>query len=196
MMDLDSDSDMVPNSVQSSEIDLDDDLGFSNESETDSNAGNGDTEHLLEQVDNLSSDECSDSDNSENHNDANDVCNADPMDINENIPMDDLCVDLDNLGSNNQNGDEMFDSLQKDPEWSETFLPIHVNQFNQLTGSNLPQDFNMDTASPLEYFQLFFSNEVMEKIVQNTNAYVQYSVQQKKFKKPDYTECFWTDTWK
>ena len=36
MMELDSDSDMVPNSVQSIEIDLDDDLGFSNESETDS----------------------------------------------------------------------------------------------------------------------------------------------------------------
>ena len=62
MMYLDSDSDMVPNSVQSIEIDLDDDLGFSNESETDSNVGNGDIECLLEQVDNLSSDECSDSD--------------------------------------------------------------------------------------------------------------------------------------
>ena len=153
MMDSDFDSDMVPNSVESIEIDLDDDLGFSNESETDSNVGNVDIECLLEQVDNLSSDECSDSNNSENQNDAHDVCNADPMDINENIPMDDLCVDLDNLGSNNQNGDEMFDTLQKDPEWSEMFLPIHVNQFNQLTRPNLPQDFNTDTASPLEYFQ-------------------------------------------
>ena len=34
MMDSDSNSDMVPNSVQSIEIDLDDDLGFPNESET------------------------------------------------------------------------------------------------------------------------------------------------------------------
>ena len=65
----------------------------------------------MEQVDNLSSDECSDSDNSENHNDAHDVHDADPMDNNENIPMADLCVDLDNLASNDQNGDEMFDIL-------------------------------------------------------------------------------------
>ena len=35
------------------------------------------------------------------------------MDINENIPMDDLCVDLDTLGSNNQNGNEMFDIYKK-----------------------------------------------------------------------------------
>ena len=35
----------------------------------------------------------------------------------------------------------------------------------------------------------------METIVQNTNAYVQYSVWQKKLIKPDYTEHFWTDTY-
>ena len=35
MMDSDCDSDIVPNFIESIEIDLDDDLGFSNESESD-----------------------------------------------------------------------------------------------------------------------------------------------------------------
>ena len=52
-MDSDTESDIVPNSVQSIEIDLDDDLGFSSESDAESNVQNGDTENLLEQVDNL-----------------------------------------------------------------------------------------------------------------------------------------------
>ena len=51
----------------------------------------------------------------------------------------------------------------------ETFLPVHVNQFTQPTGPKLPAHFNIDTTSPLEYFQLFFSDEVLETIVQNTN---------------------------
>ena len=168
-MDSDCDSDIVPNSVESIEIDLDDDLGFSNESESDSNVPNGGIPNLLQQVENLSSNESSDSynsDNSGNDNDTHEV--PDPIQNNDNT--DDLCVDLDNLGyTYDKNGDEMFDILQKDPEWLEMFLPIHVNQFTQPTGLNLPEDFNTDTESLLEYFQLFFSNEVMETIVQNTN---------------------------
>ena len=59
MMDSDCDSDIVPNSVELIEIDLDDDLGFSNESESDSNVPNGEIPNLLEQVENLSSNESS-----------------------------------------------------------------------------------------------------------------------------------------
>ena len=138
-------------------------------SESDSNVPNGEIPNLLEQVENLSSNESSDSYNSDNSGNDNDMHEVpDPIQNNDNT--DDLCVDIDNLAyMYDKNGDEMFDILQKDPEWLETFLPIYVNQFTQPTGPNLPEDFNTDTASPLEYFQLFFSNEVMETIVQSTN---------------------------
>ena len=114
---------------------------------------------------NLASSNSCNSDNSGNDNNMHEVSN--PI---QNNNTGDLCVDLDNLGYiYDKNGDEMFDILQKDPEWLEMFLPIHVNQFTQPTGPNLPEDFNTDTVSPLEYFQLFFSNEVMETMVQNTH---------------------------
>ena len=67
-MDLDCNSDLVPNSVDSIEIDLDDDLGFSNESESDLIIPDGDIQNLLEQVDNLSNNESSASDNDDEPN--------------------------------------------------------------------------------------------------------------------------------
>ena len=149
---FDTDSDIVPNSVQSIEIDLDDDLGFSNESDTESNVRNCDIENLLEQVDNLSNNESAPSDNSDIDNDQKDLHEnhvpevQEPMEDND---TDDLCVDLDELGSNPQTGDKMFDILQKDPEWLDTFLPLHVNQFTQPTGPKLPEHFETETALPL-----------------------------------------------
>ena len=62
-MDSDCDSDIIPDSVDSIDIDLDDDLGFSNESESDLIIPDGDIQNLLEQVDNLSNNELSASDN-------------------------------------------------------------------------------------------------------------------------------------
>ena len=85
------------------------------------------------------------------------------------IETDDLCADLDELANDNQNGDEMFDILNKGPEWMETFLPVHVNEFKPPTGPKLPAHFNTDTTSPLEYFQLFFTDEVIVTIVLITN---------------------------
>lgn len=48
-----------------------------------------------------------------------------------------LCIDLDNLADNPQNGDELYDVLRNGPEWTNNFQRIHVNQFNWPTGPNL-----------------------------------------------------------
>ena len=174
-MDSDCNSDLVPNSVDSIEIDSDDDLGFSNESEYESITPDGDIQNLLERVDNLSNNESSASDNDDEPNVPKVSDQADVPELINDVETDDLIIDLDELGPNDQNGDDMFEVLQKDPDWSETFLPIHANQFTQPTGPKLPEQFNMETASALEYFQLFFSNEVIETIVHNTSYNVWYT---------------------
>ena len=68
----------------------------------------------------------------------------------------DLCVDLDNLGNDTRSPDDMYDVLNKDPEWTQDFSDIHVNQFTGPVGSLLGIDFDTSVASPLDYFQLFF----------------------------------------
>ena len=105
-----------------------------------------------------------------------------------------LCVDTDNLSADSRNLDEMHDILNKDPEWTQNFSQIHVNQFTGPIGTNFPVNFDTTTASPLEYFQLFFSDDVFERICNNTNKFKKFRVEQKKITSPDYKEQFWYDT--
>ena len=105
-----------------------------------------------------------------------------------------LCVDTDNLSADSRNPDDMHDILNKDPEWTQNFSQIHVNQFTGPIGTNFPVNFDTTTASPLEYFQLFFSDDVFECICNNTNKFKKFRVEQKKVTSPDYKEQFWYDT--
>ena len=41
----------------------------------------------------------------------------------------DLCIDLDNLANDTRSPDDMYDILNNDPEWTQNFSDIHVNQF-------------------------------------------------------------------
>ena len=114
---------------------------------------------------------------------------------NDNDDENDLSVDLDNLFGKDGTGDELYEVLNKDPEWiSENFQDIHVRQFSEQTGPDLPDSFDTSTATPLDYFQLFFDDHVFETIVQNTNKYEKYSVNKKRIVKPNYTEKFWEPT--
>ena len=51
----------------------------------------------------------------------------------------------------------MFDILNGDPEWTNSeFVDIHVRHFIGPTGFNLPPHFDVEVASPIDYFQMFF----------------------------------------
>lgn len=111
-------------------------------------------------------------------------------------PEEDLCVDLDNLGTDDRDGDAMFEKLHKEAEWNrhvDQFEQIHVKQFNQPTGAKLPDDFDTNTASPIDYFNLFFTEDVLARICNNTNKYVQYLGNVKRRTNPRYVEKLWKD---
>ena len=105
----------------------------------------------------------------------------------------DLCVDIDNLGNDTRSANEMHDVLNNDPEWTQNFLPIHVNQFTGPFGTELGPEFDPAVATPLDYFQLYFSDDVFEVICDNTNKYQKFRLAQKKITTPDYSEKFWYD---
>ena len=96
-----------------------------------------------------------------------------------------LVVDMDDLQD-----DEMFDVLIKDPEWSRVFKPIHVNQFTGPSRPTLPPDFDL-SSSPVNYFQLFFTDSVISTICENTNKYKEFRCDQKKMVNPQYEEKHW-----
>ena len=113
----------------------------------------------------------------------------------ENNDNDTLAIDVDNLMYDCHTGDEMFDILTRDPEWTESnYADIHVRQFNGLTDFNLPGDFDPEKATPIDYFQLFFSDQVLQTICNNTNKYQHFCVAQKQVVNPEYKENHWEET--
>ena len=109
----------------------------------------------------------------------------DPQDSNSDSDMhndirDNLVIDLDNLLQDGCSLDEMFDILNGDPEWTDSeFVDIHVRHFIGPTGSNFPPHFDVEVASPIDYFQLFFSDDVFQTIYDNTNKFQKFCVTQK-----------------
>ena len=65
------------------------------------------------------------------------------------------------------------------PEWSTDLVPIQVPPFNSQSGPNLPN--NWDThSSPLKYFQLFFTPDIIQDNVMYTNSYAELSIKKKR----------------
>ena len=143
----------------------------------------------LELVDNLSDEEPDTSSDSDEI--VEEIVDNNEEDDNGNH---DLCADLDNLGNDTRSANEMHDVLNSDPEWTQDFLPIHVNQFIGPVGTEMGPEFDPAVATPLDYFQLYFSDNVFELICNNTNKYQKFRVQQKRITSPDYSEKFWYDT--
>lgn len=166
----------------------DDDLGFSSDTSHESvdnelqnllanvttdNASemNPQPPNLLDDINNNSAEEndnSTDVSNDEPDQSQNDTENSDndkwPIDENSGDAdglNDDLGIDLDNLMNNMGSVDDLVQIPNKDPEWTQNFQLIHVNQFHQPTGVNLPDGFDMTTATPLDYFHLYFSNNVL-----------------------------------
>ena len=110
-------------------------------------------------------------------------------------PDSDLCVDLDNLANDTRSPDDKYNILNVDPEWTQDFSDIHVNQFTGPVGPNLGPDFDTSVTTLLDYFQLFFSDEVFQHICDNTNKFKQFRVQQKQITAPNFVEKFWEDTY-
>ena len=205
-MDLSSDSDLETDSMIALDLDPDDDSDISlsdtqtntctHEDQLSTTSSVNAIDDLLQDLD-TSSDEIDDqSSNLETtnlydnlpfvHDDQNHSDNED-----ENF---ELSVDLDRLSEDDRNSDEMFDVLNRDPEWTQNYTDIHVKQFTGEKGYKLPPHFDVSTASPLDYFQLFFSDNVFETIVKNTNSFKRFRCQQKRITQPAFEEKFWEDT--
>lgn len=101
-------------------------------------------------------------------------------------------VDTNNIYGRQEEGDVMTELLQKEIDWTQNFKPIFVANFSEPTGPNLPEYFDTSTATPVDYFQLFFTDEVFDRITNNTNLYHDYRVALKKITNPNYVDKRWT----
>lgn len=65
------------------------------------------------------------------------------------------------------------------PVWTTNFQEVNVPYFTAPTGHKLPDDFALDEATPLDFFMLYFTNNLFADIVKYTNEYAQWSIRAK-----------------
>ena len=72
-----------------------------------------------------------------------------------------------------QNGVE----AEPKPSWNcEGYLPFQTPYFTEHSGPMFPGNFAPESASALEYLQLFLNNDVLDSIVDNTNRYANWKI--------------------
>ena len=174
------------------EIDIDEHITSQSDESSDDSESN-EIDNLLDQVNDLS-DAGSESDTNVSQSDTcNTTCDSGGTSDEDNLNIDDdLAVDVDGLHNDPRSSDQMYDLLMKDPQWSQDFKPIHVRQFRGISGPNLPPDFDV-SSNPVDYFQLFFTDDIISTICENTNKYKQFRCDQKRVVNPNYSEKHWDD---
>ena len=89
-----------------------------------------------------------------------DIENNYPLDDGSNeLDIDDI-VDTDNILQNNGEANEMIEILNKPITWTSTFRKVYTSPFTHPSGPNLPAEFDVAKATPINYFRLFFTDEV------------------------------------
>lgn len=109
-------------------------------------------------------------------------------------------IDLDDVDNfSNDRSDEDDTERERDfeeipPLWkSDHFQDFLVFPFRgRNEGPNLPSNIDPSTSPPLEYLQLFFSDNLLSEIVKNTNSYAKYCIRQKRLLNPDYKDKLWS----
>ena len=74
---------------------------------------------------------------------------------------------------NNQN--QFTDLRANPPDWTTNFVPIDVPGFRLPSGPNLPNDWDI-RSTPLKYFELFFTPELIDQFVKYSNEYAQIAI--------------------
>ena len=115
-------------------------------------------------------------------------------DTSESEPNLDITTDADSYSesdreTNNQDtldqsSDDEVPNLGENPvQWTEHLQEINVPPFTHPSGPKLPSNWNPH-SSPCEYFQLFFTDELLHNIVQFTNQYARLD-SQKTYNSPE-----------
>ena len=80
--------------------------------------------------------------------------------------------------------------------WTTNFGDVTVGPFEQDSGPNLPENFDVSAATPLNYFELLFKPEMFREIVTHTNNYAVFKRDETRAQKnePDYVDNMWVNT--
>ena len=86
---------------------------------------------------------------------------------------------------------QSIDLRTNPPDWTTNLVPIHVPGFHLQSGPDLPDGWDI-RSSPLEYFKLFFTTQLIDEFVQYTNSYAELAIRKKQETVALYTDRQWS----
>ena len=93
-----------------------------------------------------------------------------------------------------ENDDEGHEQLVTcNPLWTTDLEDFQLPYFTSYMGSLLPPDFDKSTATPLDYFRLFYTQYLADLIVMHTNSYHTWCVENRRILTADYNDKLWYD---
>ena len=100
--------------------------------------------------------------------------------------------DVTSSDSNLESENDDQDAPMINPEWAKEYSNFNVPEFTADTGPRLHHDFPATSeATPLDYFELYFNQQLMELIEKGTNDYSQWYQTNKRIINPDDTDRLW-----
>ena len=83
-------------------------------------------------------------------------------------------------------------NLKQNPiKWTQHFQTFNVPQFTGQSGPALPPDWN-PKSTPRDYFQLFWTDDLLNNIVKYTNQYARLAIMKKRTRQPEYVDNEWS----
>ena len=98
------------------------------------------------------------------------------------IQLDDSDIDISSVSSVDSDDSAVFEYVNRnveEPVWSKNnYREVNVPIFREDEGPKLPNNFDVEAATPLEYFQLLLTKDALELVLNNTNKYSRWKQDQ------------------
>ena len=104
--------------------------------------------------------------------------------------------DISDFGESDNENVENLNANAPNLARTTNFEDVTGDPFDQNSGPNVPENFDVSAATPLNYFELLFKPEMFRKIVTHTNNYALFKRDETRAKKnePDYVDNMWVNT--
>ena len=104
--------------------------------------------------------------------------------------------DISDFGESEDENVEYLNANAPNLTLTNNFGDVTVDPFEQDSGPNLPENFDVSAATPLNYFELLSKPEMFREIVTHTNNYALFKRDETRTQKndPDYVDNMWVNT--
>ena len=104
--------------------------------------------------------------------------------------------DISDLGESEDEHVENLNVNAPNLTWTTNLGDVTVDPFEQDSRPNLPENFDVSAATPLNYFELLFKTKMFREIVTHTNNYAVFKRDETRAQKnePDYVDNMWVNT--